>query len=191
MYHRIHFHAVPALIWCTLAAFLSAGAAHAQQSVEYKIKAAYLLNFAKFVEWPTNRFPSATSPITVGVLGKDPFGADLDRIMAGRLIEGRKFEIIRAAEPEASLVCHIVFVSSSERRRSPQIIESLHKANVLTVGEHEQFLQQGGIIRFFLHNDPLRSESTVRFEINPAAAQQAGVRISSKLLHIAKPQQQP
>lgn len=177
------------LLGCALAAMCLAGAALAQEkpSVEYKIKAAYLLNFAKFVEWPTNRFATATSPIKVGVLGKDPFGGDLDRIMAGRVIEGRKFEIIRAAEPEASLACHIVFVSSSERRRSPQIIETLHKAGVLTVGEHEQFLQQGGIIRFFLHNDPLRSESTVRFEINAEDAQKAGLRISSKLMHIAKP----
>jgi len=180
-------------ICCTLAAICFAGAAMAQEkaSVEYKIKAAYLLNFAKFVEWPTNRFPTATSPIKVGVLGKDPFGADLDRIMAERVIEGRKFEIIRASEPEASLSCHIVFVSSSERRQFPQIIEALHKANVLTVGEHEQFLEQGGIVRFFLHDDPVRSESTVRFEINAPAAQKAGLRISSKLLQIAKPPSKP
>lgn len=185
--------ALPVLICCAVAAILSAGVAMAQEkaSVEYKIKAAYLLNFAKFVEWPTNRFPTATSPIKVGVLGKDPFGADLDRIMAERVIERRKFEIIRASETEASLACHIVFVSSSERRQFPQIIETLHKANVLTVGEHEQFLQQGGIIRFFIHDDPVQSESTVRFEINAPAAEKAGLRISSKLLQIAKPPGKP
>src|SRR5829696_3597225 len=168
MYRLIKPSALPVLICCAIAAIFSTGAVMAQEkaSLEYKVKAAYLLNFAKFVEWPTNRFPTATSTMKVGVLGKDPFGADLDRIMADRVIEGRKFEIIRANEPEETVACQIVFVSSSERRRFPQIIETLHKANVLTVGEHEQFLEQGGIIRFFLHDDPVRSESTVRFEIN-------------------------
>ena len=193
MYRLMKPNARPVLICCAVAAIFSAGATIAQEkaSVEYKIKAAYLLNFAKFVEWPTNRFPTATSPIKVGVLGKDPFGADLDGIMADRVIEGRKFQIIRASELEGILACHIVFVSSSERRQFPQIIETLHKANVLTVGEHEQFLQQGGIIRFFLHEDPVRSESTVRFEISAPAAEKAGLRISSKLLQIAKPPGKP
>ena len=193
MHRLLKPSAVPGLICWVVAAIFSVGAVMAQEkaSVEYKVKAAYLLNFGKFVEWPTNRFPTATSPIKVGVLGKDPFGADLDRIMAGRVIGGRKFEIIRSSEPEASLACHIVFVSSSERRQFSQIIETLHKANVLTVGEHEQFLEQGGIIRFFLHDDPVRSESTVRFEINASAAQTAGLRISSKLLQIAKPPGKP
>jgi len=175
-----------ALISCALAVWLPATAVRSDQtaSVEYKIKAAYLLNFTKFVEWPTNRFPTPATPIRVGVLGKDPFGADLERTMTGRVIEGRKFEIVRVDEPEAAATCHIVFVSSSERRRLPQILEILHKAHVLTVGEHEQFLEQGGIIRFFLHED------TVRFEINPRSANNAGLRISSKLMQIAKPEGQ-
>lgn len=176
---------VPVLLWCTVAALLSTALARAQETVEYKIKAAYLLNFAKFVEWPTNRFPTQTTPIKVGVLGKDPFGKDLERIMAGRVIEGRKFEILRAEEPKQALTCHIVFVSSAERRRFPEVMEKLHNAQILTVGEHEQFVQQGGIIRFLLHQD------TVRFEINPQPAEKAGLRISSKLLQIAKPQEKP
>jgi hypothetical protein len=173
-----------ALTWCAVAVCFSpmGGRADEPSSVEYKIKAAYLLNFTKFVEWPTNRFPTRTTPIRVGVLGKDPFGNDLERTMSGRVIEGRKFEIVRVEEPEASTNCHIVFISSSERRRVPEIVETLHKANVLTVGEHEEFLEQGGIIRFFLHQD------TVRFEINPRAAESARLRISSKLMQIAKPE---
>jgi hypothetical protein len=185
MYRRLNFHALPALLWCALVGLCSAVAAQAQESVEYKIKAAYLLNFAKFVEWPTNRFPTRTTPIRVGVLGKDPFGKDLERTMAGRVIEGRKFEIVRAEEPEEALTCHIIFVSSSERRRLPEVLETLHKAQILTVGEHEQFVQQGGMIRFFLHQD------TVRFEINAQPADKAGLRISSKLLQLAKHQDKP
>jgi YfiR/HmsC-like len=173
-----------ALMWCAIAACVSSVGARAEEaaSVEYKIKAAYLLNFTKFVEWPTNRFPAPTAPIRVGVLGKDPFGDDLDQTMSGRVIENRKFEIVRLEEAEAAVTCHIVFISSSERRRLPQIVETLHKAGVLTVGEHEQFVEQGGIIRFFLHED------TVRFEINARAADSAGLRISSKLMQIARPE---
>jgi hypothetical protein len=175
-----------ALIACAIGAWLSSMVARAEEatSVEYKIKAAYLLNFTKFVEWPTNRFSAPATPIRVGVLGKDPFGADLERTMSGRLIEHRKFEIVRIAEPEAAVNCHIVFISSSERRRLPYIVQTLHKAHVLTVGEHEQFLEEGGIIRFFLHQD------TVRFEINPRGANEAGLRISSKLMQIARPEGQ-
>jgi hypothetical protein len=175
-----------ALIWCALALCFGSFGARADESasVEYKIKAAYLLNFTKFVEWPTNRFPTPTTPIRVGVLGKDPFGSDLERTMTGRVIDGRKFEIVRVEEPEAVVNCHIVFISSSERRRVAEIVEILNKTNVLTVGEHEQFLEQGGIVRFFLHED------TVRFDINARAAERAGLRISSKLMQIAKPERQ-
>jgi hypothetical protein len=175
-----------ALISCAIALCLTPFGARAEEpaSVEYKIKAAYLLNFAKFVEWPTNRFGTPGTPIRVGVVGKDPFGSDLERTMTGRVIEGRRFEIVRLEEPEAAVDCHIVFISSSEHRRLPQIIETLHKAHVLTVGEHEQFVEQGGIIRFFLHQD------TVRFEINPRGPDNAGLRISSKLMQIAKPEGQ-
>src|SRR5213593_1214229 len=111
-----------AVLCLLLLAVVSMLTARAQESgsVEYKIKAAYLLNFAKFVEWPTNRFPTPKTPIKIGVLGKDPFGADLEHTTARRVIEGRKFEIVRTDELETAATCHIVFVSSSERKRLPQ-----------------------------------------------------------------------
>jgi hypothetical protein len=182
MYCRIKLRISVALFWCALVG-LSASSARAQegQSREYKIKAAYLLNFAKFVEWPTNRFPTATNAIKVGVLGKDPFGSDLERTIGGRVIGGRKCEIVRAEDPDAALSCHIVFISSSERKELPAILEKLHRGNVLTVGEWAQFTQEGGIIGFYLY------ENTVRFDVNPQAAEKAGLRISANLLQIAKP----
>jgi hypothetical protein len=182
MYCRINLRISLALFWCALVG-LSASMVRAQEgeSREYKIKAAYLLNFAKFVEWPTNRFPTPTTPIKVGVLGKDPFGPDLERTIGGRVIGGRKCEIMRTDDPEAALSCHIIFISSSERKELPAILEKLHRGNVLTVGELEQFTSQGGILGFYLY------ENTVRFEVNPQAAEQAGLRISAKLLQIAKP----
>lgn len=166
---------------CVWALGCGAWIAKAQESsLEYRVKAAYLLNFAKFVEWPTNRFETRTSPIKVGVLGKDPFGNDLDRTMAGRVLDGRKFEIIRTDDPEKARDCHIVFVSSSERKRLGEVIEMLHQKHVLTVGENEAFGEAGGIVRFFLY------ENTVRFKISAPAAEKAGVVISSKLLQVGK-----
>lgn len=193
MYRLLKPTSIAVLMAAVCCAVLSIGTARSQEraSVEYKIKAAYLLNFAKFVEWPTNKFATRTTPIKVGVLGKDPFGADLERTMAGRAIDGRKFEIVRVDEADDARSCHIVFVSSSERRSFAKIVETLHKNNVLTVGEHDQFVQQGGVIRFYLYDDARRSEVTVRFEINGAAAERAGLHISSKLMQIAKPPDQP
>lgn len=175
---------VAGLTW--VAAPACPGADLEKRSVEYKIKAAFMLNFAKFVEWPTNRFPLPTSPVRIGVLGKDPFGDDLERVVAGRVIDRRKFEITRATEPEGVVGCHIVFVSSSERRRFAEVIETLHAAHVLTVGEHEHFTQQGGAVRFFLHQETVSSESTVRFEISSAATAKTGVRVSARLLQLAR-----
>ncbi len=183
MYCRFNLRTSAALLGCLLAAGLSVSMTRAQESEsrEYKIKAAYLLNFAKFVEWPTNRFLTTNSPIKVGVLGKDPFGPDLELTIGGRLVGGRKCEIVRTDDPDTALSCHIVFISSSERKELPAILEKLHRGNVLTVGEWEQFTPQGGIIRFYLY------ENTVRFEVNALAAEKAGLRVSAKLLQIGKP----
>jgi uncharacterized protein DUF4154 len=183
MFRRLNPGTAVVVIYCALAACACIPAARAEESVsvEYKIKAAYLLNFAKFVDWPTNRFPTPTTPIRVGVLGKDPFGSDLERTIGGRIIEGRKCEIVRTDDADAALSCHIVFISSSERKQAASLLEKLHRGNVLTVGESEQFIEQGGIIQFYLY------DNTVRFEINKQQAEKAKLRISSKLLQVAKP----
>src|SRR5687767_9282139 len=104
MYPFFNLRAVLALIACAVGALLCAGIAHAEEntSVEYRVKAGYLLNFTKFVEWPINKFKTAADPIKVAVLGKDPFGPDLERTMADRVIDGRKFDIVRVDEPAAA-----------------------------------------------------------------------------------------
>src|SRR5258705_11967954 len=151
MFRRLNPRSAAVFIYCALAFCFCMRVAQAEESVsvEYKIKAAYLLNFAKFVEWPTNRFPTPTTPIRVGVIGKDPFGSDLERTIGGRVIEGRKCEILRTDDAEAALSCHIVFISSSERRQLPDVLEKLHRGHVLTVGQSEQFTEEGGIIQFY------------------------------------------
>jgi len=149
-------------------------------SVEYKIKAGYLLKFASFVEWPTNAFPSPATPIILGVLGKDPFGADLESTIGDKRVEGRALRIRRLDEGDDVTGCHILFISSSERKRLPQILDGLKNSCTLTVSEFDEFTQSGGMISF------VRQENTIRFEINVEAARRAGLKLSSKLLQVAK-----
>lgn len=166
--------------WWLLFILLALGAADAEETVEFKVKAAYLLNFAKFVEWPARKFAAPDSPIIVGVWGQDPFGNILDDTVAGRTVDGRKFQILRITEPDGATNCHILYISLSERLRDARVIPEMQKHHVLTIGESDPFLAEGGIIRFHRHEDK------VRFNINPQAAERAGLKISSKLLQLGK-----
>ena len=175
--------AASVLLWTVVLAIAAHGhEARAQDaaSVEYKIKAAYMFNFAKFVEWPPGAFPTQDTPVTLCVLGKDPFGSHLEKTIGDKSIAGRPLQIERVEENKPPPNCHILFISSSERKRLPQILETLKGSSVLTVSEMDQFTQSGGMINFF------KQENTIRFEINAAAAQTAGLKISSKLLQIGQ-----
>lgn len=152
----------------------------AQAANEYQVKAAFLYNFAKFVEWSPEAFSSGTASLVVGVLGDDPFGNVLDQTISGKSINGRQFTIKRLKWGQNLRDCQILFISVSERKRLPQILESLKSAGVLTVSELSNFCQQGGMISFILE------ENKVRFVINTDVAEQARLRISSKLLTLAK-----
>ena len=152
----------------------------AQQPIEYQVKAAFLFNFAKFVDWPAEAFSDSSAPLVIGVIGVDPFGAALDQAIKGKNVGGRSLVIRRLKWGQDLRACQILYISSSERKRLPQIIQSLKGASVLTVGEMDQFNQQGGIINF------TREAGKVRFQINSRGADQARLRISSKLLVLAK-----
>jgi hypothetical protein len=147
---------------------------------EYEIKAAFLYNFAKFIEWPTDQFVAPGSPIVIGVVGQDPFDGVLDQTVKDKTINGRSLLIKRSNAVQDLKSCHILFVSPSEKKRLPQIMSGLAQASVLTVSETEQFLQEGGIINFVIENN------RVRFDINKGMADRARIRISSKLLGLAK-----
>lgn len=162
-----------------LPALLGAGQGETPPS-EYEVKAAYLLNFARFVEWPTGAFAQETSPVVLGVLGRDPFGNALDRILGAQKIGGRSFEIRRAARLQELGTCHILFISASEGDRMDGILSSLRGQATLTIADMEKFAPSGGVIGFFTE------EKRVRFEANPAAAQRAGIKLSSKLLKLAR-----
>jgi len=151
----------------------------AASAQEYQVKAAFLYNFAKFVDWPGE--PAGTgAPLVITVFGKDPFGPALENIVLGRTVNGRPLVIRRTSRLEELLPCHILFISSSEKRRLAEILQALKSASVLTVSDMEEFLRLGGTVRFFVE------ENKVRFGINLEAARRTELKISSKLLSLAR-----
>ena len=147
---------------------------------EYDLKAAFLFNFARFVEWPADAFVSATTPIIIGVLGDDPFGPSLDALVQGETIRQRPLVVRRFRTVEQVDTCHILFVSASEASQMDHIAAALARRSVLTVGETKDFATQAGIIGFEL------SQRKLRLKVNLAAAADARLTISSKLLRQAQ-----
>jgi uncharacterized protein DUF4154 len=167
--------AVCALIYSTPATL-----ADSPSFTEYQVKAAFLYNFARFVEWPADAFPDARAPILLGIVGEDPFGGAMEQAVNGKTINGRELVLKRVARQQDFKEFHMLFVSSSEARHLSQILESLKGKAVLTVGETEGFAQSGGVINFTLE------ENKVHFEINVDTAERSHLKISSKLLALAK-----
>ncbi len=160
--------------------FLSGTHAQSPTAGEYQVKAAFLFNFAKFVEWPPSSFSDASAPLRICVFGRDPFGEELRNITKEKTVNGRKLEVNQVLDLQVARTCHIFFIASSETARLKQIFESLRGTDALTVGDTKGFVEQGGMINFVLEN------SRVQFEVNRKAAEQGGLKISSKLLSVAK-----
>jgi hypothetical protein len=148
---------------------------------EYRLKAAFLWNFAKFVDWPTNAFASATAPFIIGVLDSNPFGADLEQTVNGKLINDHPITVRTYKNVTDARASHVLFIGSSEKNRWAEIFKTLRDSPVLTVGEYDQFTQSGGMINF------VREGNRIRFQINDATAKAAGLKINSKLLSLAVP----
>jgi hypothetical protein len=152
---------------------------NAQTVSEYQVKAAYVYNFAKFVEWPAQDFAGPSAPMQLCVLSDPSFESELDRIVKGKFVAGRPVVIILVQSAEQSRTCQVLFINSSQSKQARNIVEALRHTSVLTVGENKGFVEIGGIINFVLRDD------RVQFEINHRAANQAGLRISSRLLSVA------
>lgn len=173
------------MVWCIavgLACLLVATSSVCAQSTkptDYQVKAAYLYNFGRFVEWPANIAAAKGDAFTVCVLGQDPFGKTLDAILAGETIGGKSVIARRISTPEESAHCQILFMSAVEGNRVDKILETLDKEAVLTVSDMPEFSQHGGMIQFVLEG------KRVRFEVNLAATQHAGLTLSSELLKVA------
>jgi len=147
---------------------------------EYQVKAAFLYNFAKFVEWPPQVFRDALAPIEVCIAGETQIYAQLDSAVRGKTAGNRAFVVRKVSDAQQAAGCHILFVGSAATKLIPLFLGSVTRCGVLTVGETPEFIASGGVINFRLE------DGKVRFEINVDAAAQAQLRISSKLLGLAE-----
>lgn len=149
------------------------------QAPEYDLKAAFLFNFVKFVEWPPSAFSGDRAPVTLCVYGEDPFGPTLDGVIQGERVGERSLLVRRPDSLDDLGACHVLFISRSESERLGEVLARVAGKPVLTVADTDGFLQAGGIINFVLEG------SKVRFLINQKAAERNGLRISSRLLRLA------
>jgi hypothetical protein len=151
--------------------------AQSPKPTDYDVKAVYLYNFGRFVEWPVKA--TTAGAFNICVLGDDPFGPALDQTLARETIGNRSVAVRRISSPQASTDCQILFISSSEAHRLNKIIDTLDKSAVLTVSDIPQFAQHRGMIQF------VPDGNRVRFEVNLNATQKAGLTLSSELLKVA------
>jgi hypothetical protein len=154
--------------------------AEANPSSEYAIKAAFLFHFAQFAEWPPTVFRDPNAPLTFCTLDEDEFHGALDESISGKTIGNRPLRAQHLKQIEQVEDCQVVFVGAGDKKRIPALLASLKDSPVLTVGETEHFAQEGGMIGLFLE------ENKIRFEINLGSAERAKLRISAKLLALAK-----
>lgn len=152
----------------------------AQTQNEYVVKAAYFYNFAKFVEWPPEAFATESAPYVIGVLNDEPFTKVLEQTINEKTFNGRQFVVKRLKWGEDYRDCHLLYINTSEQRRLEQILASIKKASILTISEIDQFIHRGGILNLIME------ENRILFEINADVAEQNGLKISSKLLTLAR-----
>jgi hypothetical protein len=169
-----------AVFFLLLAGLSRDSAAQATGTSEHAVKAAFLYNFAKFVEWPEGAFRSPVEPLTFCVLGEGPLGGELERTVVGKTVAGRPVAVRRLSQLAGFDECRILFVGSSERPRFDQILAAVGERAVLTVGEEEAFTRAGGIISFVVR------QNRVRFRIERDPAVSAGLKLSSRLLELAE-----
>jgi hypothetical protein len=157
---------------------LFASASPAQSPTENQVKAAFLLNFTKFVDWPPGAFADTSSPLTICIFGDDPFGNALDEIVQGETVNGRKIQTRRLRDIPPPHTCQVAYLGSAFRDNA-RLLRGLG-SGVLTVGEGDAFVRDGGIIGFVVEN------RKVRFDVNRIAAESADLKLSSRLLSVAR-----
>jgi len=147
-------------------------------SLEGDVKAAFLFNFAQFIDWPKEAFAGADAPFTICVTG-DALVGPLEKTVEGEMLNGRPIVLRRMAPPDNVAGCHLVYVGRQEGRRSMEILSAAAGMPIVTVGDSAEFIDQGGMIRF------TEVAHRIRFEINPDAASRSALRVSSRLLRLA------
>jgi YfiR/HmsC-like len=153
-------------------------AAQPSTVAEDDVKAAFLYNFAKYVEWPDAAFPEGA--LRVCVVADAAFAKRVDDIIAGETIEGRPVTREAPSTPDQARSCNILFVGGAEAGRADRLLGAVRGAHVLTVGDTADFLARGGVVTF------VREGDRVRFDVNVGEAQRAGLIISSRLLRVAR-----
>jgi YfiR/HmsC-like len=176
---RSPFRLMTLLVLLSLVVVISAWG-QGNAAVEYQVKAAFLFNFAKFVEWPSDTVQGEKTPITLCVFRHDPFGAALDEIIRGKIINNRAVLSRRINEFSDLKSCQLVFISSVEDKHLGEVIASLKGTSALLVGEGQDFAERGGGIQLF------QEDGKLRFAINVDSIQRARLTVSSKLLALAK-----
>lgn len=162
-----------------IAGFSPVPAAEISTPSEYEVKAAFLYNFVKFIEWPAGSFADDQSPLTFCVLGDDPFGKGFDPIRS-KTIHNRPVSIRHIDDPAAAGACHLLFISASEQDRVDDLLGSLDNRGILTISDMKKFALSGGMIAF------VTVENKIRFEINIRSANRSGITIGSQLLKLAR-----
>jgi hypothetical protein len=176
--------ATPRIATCIFIGLILAGVAVSETqelrgTPEYEVKAAFLLNFAKFVEWPPHAFEDPDQPIRLAIIGRDPFGTSLERLVEEYHVRGRAVVIERLESVSDLDDCQVLFIAVSEPRRLREILDHVAGEPILTVGESRRFLESGGMIRFKL------MDRKVRFEIAQDTADRSGLRVSSRLMSVS------
>jgi hypothetical protein len=175
----VHHSRAKSVLLGVLCILLTSVMVAAAEPLEYAVKAAYIYNFAKFVEWPME--PSTEDgAFVIGILGQDPFGGALDEIVLGKTIRDKKIAVKRFSRIEDATNSHILFIGNSEKESMAQIIKRLNGMPILTVSDIGRFAEQGGMIELVI------DQNRVRFAINVASAEQAGLKPSSQLLKLAR-----
>ena len=164
-----------------LGPLLLLSAARAEVSKEYQLKAVLLYNLARFVEWPPEAFSAPDSPIIIGIMGRDPFGDVLDRVVQGEQVRDRKVRVERFPGSRDLRPCHILFIAATEKARTAEITNRLKGQPVLTVSDKSDFLRAGGMVWFYTNE-----ASKVRVRLNLEAAKAEGLSISAKLIRVAE-----
>jgi hypothetical protein len=156
------------------------GIGRAEALDEYHVKAEFLYHFSSFVVWPESTFKATNGHLRICVLGKDPFGHSLDATLANQSVRDHPFEIRRNPPTTELQHCHLLFLQASASSQIEAIRHQVVKENVLTVGETLDFMRQGGMIQLFV------DKQKIRFAVNTDVVNQTNLKISSKLLRLAK-----
>lgn len=162
-------------VWLTVIG--QAAALASEESLEYAVKSAYLLKFGSFVEWPPRAFATQNEPFVIGVLGEDPFGQLLDQIVATHTVQGRPVNLRRFSHVDQVRDVHVLYIAPSEKARMPMIASTLEGKGILTVADAEL---TGAMVNFVVSNN------RVRFDVDLDQAERAGLKVSSKLLNVAR-----